>query len=428
MASPPDAEALREALDVEIKMTPAGPARAHSMLLSSDAAAADGDNDDASKRLDQAARIAPTDTRVAVARAARALSRRDLAGAGALRFADGPELAPITEALRMCLRLRGASPAPTGAAASPNEVLMRARQALDSGELSAAAALVAELASVPELARGALWLAAALGAARGEGRARATAWLRELVDGGEEEACRPLAARALETSDVSLMSQTLERPGPMQPAEKLVLATLFGLRTAADEHLRATTAVGGLDPLVSAAAALAMPAAGDPDRDALARARARQAAGSPESRALVELGRLLGASAAPGTIEAALHALGQARPSAARAVAMEMAARAGRVSDVSAALEAWGAGRERDGRPGGRGARRRDRGRARRGSRARASRLQGRARRGRDVRGRHPGHRLAGAGRPRRRDERPRRRAGRRGSRRRGSPRGHHAR
>ena len=96
---------------------------------------------------------------------------------------------------------------------------------------------------------------------------------------------------------------------------------------------------------MSAAGALAMPAADDPDRSALAQARARLGAGSSESRSLVALGRLLGASVAPGTIEAALGALGPASSTAARAVALEMAARAGRVSDVSATLEAWGAGR-----------------------------------------------------------------------------------
>ncbi len=345
MAFPPDPELLREALDIEIKMTP-GAARVHSMLLAADAATADGDTEDAGERLEQAARIAPTDARVAAGRAARALARREPASAAALRFADAQELAPIADAVSTCLRLRGAGPAATGAtAASPNEVLMRARQALDAGDLSAAAAFVAELASVPELARGALWLAAALGAARGDGRARATAWLRELVDRGEEEACRPLAARALETSDASLMGQTLERPGPLRPAERLVLATLFGLKTAADEHLRATAAAGGLDPLVSAAAALAMPAADDPDRTTLAQARAKHTAGSTESRALVELGRLLGASASPQAIEKALEAAGPTRTSAARAIALEMAARAGRVSDVSATLEAWGASR-----------------------------------------------------------------------------------
>jgi cellulose synthase operon protein C len=345
MASPADSDLLREALDAEIKMTPSGPARVHSMLLSAEAAAADGDDEDAAKRFEQAARIAPTDARVAAGRAARALAKRDTAAAAGLRFADAQELAPIAEALRTCLRLRGSGQAAGAAHASPNETLMRARGALDAGDLSAAAALVAELAIVPELARGALWLAAALGAARGDGRIRAATWLRELVDGGEQEACRPLAARALELADVSLMGQTLERPGPLLPAERLVLATLFGLKTAADEHLRATAARGGLDPLVSAAAALAMPAADDPDRGALAEARAKLGAGSAESRSLVALGRLLSASVAPQTIEAALGALGPASTSAARAVALEMAARAGRVSDVSATLESWGAGR-----------------------------------------------------------------------------------
>jgi tetratricopeptide (TPR) repeat protein len=348
MGSKAESGMLREALDAEIKLTPAGPARVHSMLLAATAAAADGDDDDTGKRLDQAARLAPTDTRVATARAARALAKRDLASAAALRFAEGPDLAPIAGALRTCLRLRGSGAAADAAHTLPNDLLMRARQALDRGDLSAAAALVAELASVPELARGALWLAAALGAARGDGRARAAAWLRELADGGEQEACRPLAARALELGDVSLVGHTLERPGPLQPAERLVLATFFGLKTAADEHLRATAAQGGLEPLVSAGAALAMPAADDPDRNALVLSRTKLVAGSPESRALVELGRLLGGSAPPSAVEAALAtpaALDKGSTSAARAVALEMAARAGRVSDVSATLEAWGAGR-----------------------------------------------------------------------------------
>jgi cellulose synthase operon protein C len=345
LASPADSDRLREALDAEIKLTPAGPARLHSILLSSEAAAVDGDDEDAAKRLEQAARIAPTDARVAAGRTARALARRDAASAAGLRFADAPELAPIADALRTCLRMRGSGQAEGPGHGSANEILMRARHALDAGDLSAAAALVAELARVPELARGALWLAAALGAARGDGRARATAWLRELADGGELDACRPLAARALELADISLMGQTLERQGPLLPAERLVLATLFGLKTAADEHLRATAARGGLDPLVSAAGALAMPGADDPDRSALAQARARLGAGSSESRSLVALGRLLGASVAPQTIEAALGALGPASSAAARAVALEMAARAGRVSDVSATLETWGAGR-----------------------------------------------------------------------------------
>jgi predicted Zn-dependent protease len=346
MPSPPHSELLREALDAEIKMTPPGPARAHTMLLAAAAAAADGDDDDAGKRLDQAARLAPTDARIAASRAARALAKRDTASAAGLRFADAPEIAPIAEALRACVRLRGSVPSATpGAQGAPNESLMRARMALDAGDLSGAALFIAELAAIPELARGAMWLAAALGAARGDGRTRAKEWLRALVESGEQEACRPLAARALETGDVSLMGQTLERPGPLSPPERLVLATLFGLKTAADEHLRATASLAGMSPLVSAAAALALPPVGDPDRGTLAQTRAKLGAGSQTSRSLVELGRLLGTSASPALVDAALEALGPARTSAARAVALDMAARAGRLSDVTTTLEAWGAGR-----------------------------------------------------------------------------------
>ncbi len=69
-------------------MTPAGPARAHSMLLAAAAAAEAGDEDDSDKRLEQTARIAPADVRAAVGRMARALGRHDPASASALRFSD----------------------------------------------------------------------------------------------------------------------------------------------------------------------------------------------------------------------------------------------------------------------------------------------------------------------------------------------------
>ena len=81
------------------------------------------------------------------------------------------------------------------------------------------------------------------------------------------------------------MGQTLERPGPLRPAERLVLATLFGLRAAADEHLRTTAAVGGLDPLVSAAAATRDPRRRRPRSRPHGQARAGHSAGTERSRA-----------------------------------------------------------------------------------------------------------------------------------------------
>jgi tetratricopeptide (TPR) repeat protein len=339
-----------EALDLEIKMTPAGPARAHSMLLSADAAAADGDDEGAVKRLAQAARIAPTDVRAAVDRAARALARSDASSETTLRFADGPELAPVAAAFRACLRLRTSSPGDSKNL-SPNELLMRARQALDRGDLPSAASVVAELARVPELARAALWLASALGAPQKDSRALSAGWLRELVDQGEEEARRPLAARALEMGDAAMVADSVTAPGPLSAAERLVLATLSGggaLGPAGQAQLAATATIPAMEPLASAAAALAWPPEDDPRRNELALSRAKQTVGAPAVRLQVELGRLLGSAASATDIEATLAAIGTegALPTEPRAIALEMATRAGRFSDVSTTLESWGASRE----------------------------------------------------------------------------------
>ena len=342
MPSLPGPRAYLEALDAEIKMTPAGPARAHSMLLAAAAATDAGDEDDGDKRLDQAARAAPGDVRAAVGRVARALGRREPASAAALRLPDAGELAPIAGALRTCLRLRGA-----GVAAEPplpSEILTRAREALDKGDLAAAAPLVADLSAVPELGEGATWLAAALGATSSDRRGASTKWLQELVDKGDDEACRPLAARALELSNTDLVGQIVAQPGPFDAAERVVLATLSN-RDSADTHLETIAADDTMQALVSAAAALSETSGASDGAAARARIRAKRTAGSPQSRALVEIGRMLACLAAPEEVEATLRALGPATRGASRAVALELAVRAGRVSDVSATLEAWGAGR-----------------------------------------------------------------------------------
>ncbi|HEX3346114.1 MAG TPA: hypothetical protein VHS09_16135, partial [Polyangiaceae bacterium] len=124
MPSPPDPEDFIEALDVEVKMTPAGPARIHSTLLASEALRAAGDEEAAVKRLDQAARITTGDVRAPVARAARALARGETASA-ALRLSDAPELVPLADAINLALRLRGVERKEVASSEpSANEVLL----------------------------------------------------------------------------------------------------------------------------------------------------------------------------------------------------------------------------------------------------------------------------------------------------------------
>jgi len=344
MQSPPEAASYLAALDAELKMTPNGPARLHSTLLAAAALSAAGDEDGASKRLEQAARISTTDVRAAVLRATRALGRGETASA-ALRLPDSPVLSPIGAAIGACLRLRGQETRDAATAPpSPNELLLMARQALDRADTAAAAPLVASLATVPELATAATWLAAALAATRTASRPEAARWLRELVGQGIDEARRPLAARGMELHDPELVAHALEDE-TLSPCDRLTLMTLLDLPLApTDPGLDTAAEVRGMLPLAAAITAVALPAGGGgPDA---VRARTQRTAGDASARALVRLGRLLAASASPGEIGGAIEALDPHAHTSIWALGVEMAARSGRWGDVSAALETWSAGRE----------------------------------------------------------------------------------
>ncbi len=97
-----------------------------------------------------------------------------------------------------------------------------------------------------------------------------------------------------------------------------------------------------METLAAALTAIATPT--DVDRAAQVRAHAERTAGSAEARAGVRLGRLLAASAPPDEVEAAMGAIHDRYAAETRALALEMAVRSGRTSEVGGALEAWGAG------------------------------------------------------------------------------------
>ena len=346
MPSPPDPDDYVEALDAEMKLTPAGPARVHTALLAADALHAAGNPDEAAQRLEQAARASSSsDVRVAIARAVWAIGHGQLAH-DSLRLPDAPELAPVADAIDTLLRLRGVERKETRPTKpTPNELLYRARLALDEGDVVAAAPIVAQLAQqaqVPELAGGALWLAASLGATRLARRGDAVTWLRALIERGDEDARLALVARAIELEDRDLMVESSRAAGPLTAAERVTLATLAGALSPDDPLLEAAASTPGMAPLAAAAAALIPPAAAD---TAARLARARFTAGSPESRVLVRLGRLLASAASSAEVDSALTVLGDAMPTATRAIALEIAARGGRALDVSAALEGWRSGR-----------------------------------------------------------------------------------
>ena len=358
-----DATELALALDVEARHSPSAPARVHIALLAADAMRRAGDDDGASKRLDQALRIAPTDVRAPVLRAARALARGETASA-ALRMPDVPELMALSSAIAAALRLRGVEPShakstrasqpdaippeePTAHAAhTANETLRRARAALDKGDVVGAASLLAELRRVPGLARGAIWLAAALGATRSASRRESAEWLRTLAGEDGDLAKRALAARGLELGDPAIIEQAIAAGPTFSPAERATIATLVGLDDGARwADLDALLGAEGMRPLAAALGAVTTVASDDESRESRVRARADRVAGSPASRGAVRLARLIAAAAPAQDIEAAIAMLGEAAPPTARAVALEMAIRGERFVEVSDALSAWtGAG------------------------------------------------------------------------------------
>jgi tetratricopeptide (TPR) repeat protein len=338
MSWPPDPDDYLDSLKREIEATDAGPARTHATLLAVDAMTARGDEKSAIRLLDAALHNGSTDVRIAVARAARALGAGNAVGA-AVKLPAAADLAPLTQAIAACLRLRGVEDddaprdAPTG-----NELLIDARRALDKGDLGEAALRVADLARLPELASGARWVAADLAATSAAHRKQSARWLRELLESGHEEARRPLAARALELGDASLIASLLSATGSLTSADRVALATLGGLAlTSYDSHIDAAAATVGMRPLVSAATAVAAP----PDE-----ARAGRTAGDPRSRMQLRVGRLLSCNAAPELIEAAVVGLGDEIPPSALGIGLEIAVQTGLFSEVSRTIQDWGTAHE----------------------------------------------------------------------------------
>src|SRR5262249_4381755 len=169
------------ALDAEGRQAETPGHRLHAMLVAAEHLRASGDDDEAAHRWDHAARLAPEDARATAARAARALAKNEHAHPG-LRFAQSSNLAAISLGVGTALRLRGAERADADAGEIlANDALRRARVALERGDVGTAASLVSELRSVPELSRGAAWLAATLAASRSESRTLASQWLKRLL-------------------------------------------------------------------------------------------------------------------------------------------------------------------------------------------------------------------------------------------------------
>ncbi len=338
---PRDPDLLAEALDAEAARSPTPSARAHAVLLAADLLRIGDRGDAAVERWDSACKLDPADTRAPIARAALALAQDDHTS-GALHLADNSELIALDKAVATALRLRGIERPGAEVEDMPiNDGLRHARLALASGDVVSAAQSVGEIATLHELAKGALWLSAALGSPHIASRRGAARALKTLASEGDALARRQLAARGIELGDPELVSAALSDEATFEPAERAVLGLLAASKggdLALDPKAIGRLADDrGLAPLVDALAALSPVGSGDDDAPANI-TRARQVAGTDEARALATLGRLLAANAKTEAVDDGLAAIAAPRPASAGGVAIETAVRGRRWDELSEAL------------------------------------------------------------------------------------------
>jgi len=336
-----DTGAIVEALDDELRHSPSPAAKLHATIFAAQAFAAGGDDDDAAKRYDMAARLAPTDARALLSRALRALVKGELTNA-ALRLPDAPELVGLSTALSSALRARGVEARESdGGGGGALDTLGRARASLEKGDVAGAVDRLGELAATqpgaegtePVLARGARWIAAAFASVRAPTRRRAAELLEALAKGGDELAPRALAARAVELGDAETASRAASAGGAFSPADRVALAALLGFTNDRDEH-DTTALMNDEGGAALAAAAVAVRKGED------VTAYVERTAGAIASRSAVRVGRML--AAGTSDLDAAADAAESHASAFARALRIESARRGERHEEVVAALASWG--------------------------------------------------------------------------------------
>jgi tetratricopeptide (TPR) repeat protein len=352
--SPGDAAAM---LQSEAESAESPDARLHASLLAADALRRGGDEAGAVRTWDELLASAPSDPRAMVARAAFGLSREELEPL--MRLTQGPGTPSIQDGLLAALALRGALPERLPSAEAfdcvrPNDALGRARAALGKNDLVTAAMCMSELREVPELARAAGWLFAALGSTQPSTRRDAAKALEKLAKDGEEPARRPLAARAIELGDAKLAESSIEG-GSFSTADRAVLRTLLDLDPTGREADAESLAIAGtMAPLASAVAALlpVTPQSSDPEaRRAWTEGRADRLAGKEPARSELRLARLLAAEAPAEAISAAIASFPEPGPPEAGGIAVELLAREQKWAEVAETLQGW-KGEEPHGHPG----------------------------------------------------------------------------
>lgn len=331
---------LAHVLETGLRSAPTPAAKLHDALFAYELLREEN-SEAAAKDLDAASHMTHGDARVVAERAAQALSKGETASPS-LRVPDVEGLAPLAEGLAVALQLRGVER--KDGPSSPNDAARRARAALESSDLGHVVAALADLRAVPELERGATWLASAFAAIEPATRQQGLEWLRALGK-DDEVARRALAARAVELGDSSAVDEAVADAQALSPSERVTLAALAGRAYARLAHDLDALEAAGNTALLSAASAV-LGVADRTSDDAAVRLRsvrvhAARGAGEPGSRDAVRLARLLASRVGGDELTSAIDAAAAVAPAECRALTLSTAVAEGRSVEVCAALAGW---------------------------------------------------------------------------------------
>jgi len=346
LARDQDWQGAVEVLDAEARLAPTPASRCHAAMVGAEILRVrQEDEEGAHKHIDVAQRALPSDPRAHVQRFCEALSQPDNAFTK-VRAPDAKELGDLRDAFTQVAIHRGVVPRGLRGTVSAYDALLRARAALEAGDVSAAVTNLCRLQSTASLKGGAGWLAGMLAAARKDTRPGSIEALRAALDGTHDaDARRALAARAIELGDAAAARSAMEGSDTIafSGADRLSLTALTGgSRELFEQAVDAAAGDDDLTPLLAAASAIAR-SPEDPASGVLG-------AGGDVGRAAAALGRALGDVKADGkplgdddAIASAITAFAsQVEDSGTgRALALELDLESGASAKVASAVAAW---------------------------------------------------------------------------------------
>ncbi|MCS6901477.1 MAG: hypothetical protein NZX77_17125, partial [Polyangiaceae bacterium] len=285
-------ERLLAPLEVESKTSGTAAGRAHALILSAEILRhISKDREAATKKLDQAARVLPSDPRPHLLRVAFELGQG--AQSSRYRWPEDPALASLAAATHLLSALRGAFDKETPPS-SVAEAMPRIRAAFAAGDIPGAAEALARLPSKEGVGQAALWLASILAAPRPATRSQALRWATPIAS-QDEAIRRRLAFWSFEAGNAEKAAEALEDQEAFSLAERTVAQALLGAEPSSLEaSLQKLASEEATLPLASALAS-SFHLTSPPE------------VGSPSIRAASALGRglALGGEAAQSAILAA---------------------------------------------------------------------------------------------------------------------------